>query len=357
MGDAFRFIDLFAGIGGMRIAFEDLGGECVFASEIEKHAAEVYEDNFSMKPQHDITKLNPDKDNKELPEFDILLGGFPCQAFSMAGNREGFNDDRGKMFNYIDKILEKRQPTAFLLENVKGLISHNRGETLDYIKYRLDQLGYDVKCEVLNAADFNVPQKRERIYIVGFLKELKIDNFEFPRPPVYSSDEQRTLKSIRTTSPVPADFYLSQGYLDCLRKHKEEQRAKGRGFSYEILNDDDVPNTILGGGMGRERNLMVDHSLASHETKNRRKTPLNSEDIRMMTPKECLRAQGFPENFKLNVPKTSAYKLVGNSVAIDVVYLVGLKMMEALRAKGHIESYSVRDPNSDKYKYDLSRVE
>ncbi len=356
MGDAFRFIDLFAGIGGMRIAFEDLGGRCVFASEIEEHAAKVYEDNFSMKPQHDITTLNPESTD-ELPEFDILLGGFPCQAFSMAGNREGFNDDRGKMFNYIDKILEKRHPDAFLLENVKGLISHNKGETMGYIIHRLEELKYDVKYEVLNAADFNVPQKRERVYIVGFKKDLKIDDFEFPEPWNISDKERKTLKSIRTTSPVPADFFLSQGYLDCLKKHKVEQHAKGRGFSYEILDDSDVLNTILGGGMGRERDLMVDHNLVSRETKNRRKTPLNSENVRMMTPKECLRAQGFPEDFKLDVPKTSAYKLVGNSVAVDVVYLVGLKMMQTLHANGCIESYSVRDPDSDKYKYDLSRVE
>ncbi len=355
MGD-FTFIDLFAGIGGMRIAFEDLGGQCVFASEIDPHAAKVYESNFDMVPQHDITMLDP-ADRDSLPDFDILLGGFPCQPFSRAGKGQGFNDDRGKMFNYIDKILDLRKPKAFLLENVKGLVSNNHGETLEYIMSRLDALGYDAKFKVLNSADFNVPQKRERIYIVGFKKEYSIDDFEFPAPLDIPPEERKNLGSVRTRSPVPADYYLSQGYLDCLKRHREEQRMNGRGYGYHVMKDDsEIPNTLLGGGMGRERNLIEDPNISDRTTRFRRKTPLNDENIRSLTPREFLRIQGFPEDFKLDVSKTYAYKLIGNSVAIDVVYYIGLEMMKRLFSKGLVYDYSVRSEDSKKYVYDLNRV-
>lgn len=341
----------------MRIAFEDLGGKCVFASEIEPHAAKVYEDNFGMKPQHDITELDP-KDTSQLENFDILLGGFPCQPFSMAGKREGFNDERGKMFNYIDRILEERKPVAFLLENVKGLVSNNKKETLKYIMHRLDTLGYHAKWKVLNSVDYNVPQKRERVYIVGFRKDTGIDNFTFPEKLNIEPTEKRNLGSIRTRAPVPADYYLSQGYLDCLKRHKIEQQSKGRGYSYHIMADDsEIPNTLLGGGMGRERNLIIDSNITERTTRTRRKTPLNTENVRTLTPKEFLRIQGFPEDFKVNVAKTYAYKLLGNSVAIEVIYYIGLEMMKLLESKGIIEKYSVRDENSEKYSYDLNLVE
>lgn len=353
----FSFIDLFAGIGGMRIAFEDLGGKCVFASEIEPHAAKVYEDNFGMKPQHDITELDP-TDKKQLKKFDILLGGFPCQPFSMAGKREGFNDDRGKMFNYIDLILEKRQPKAFLLENVKGLVSNNKGETLQYIMHRLDSLGYYAKYKVLNSADYNVPQKRERIYIVGFRKDTGIDDFEFPAPLDIGPDERKNIGSVRTRVSVPPEYYLSQGYLDCLKRHRIEQQKKGRGYSYYVMKDDsEIPNTLLGGGMGRERNLIIDHNIRERTTRTHRKTPLNDEDVRTLTPKEFLRIQGFPEDFTIDVAKTYAYKLLGNSVAIDVIYYIGLEMMKCLKSKGEISTFTVRDSDSQKYIYDLTRVE
>ncbi len=352
----FTFIDLFAGIGGMRIAFEDLGGKCVFASEIEPHASKVYEDNFGVTPQHDIIELDP-SDRKQLPRFDILLGGFPCQAFSLAGKQQGFNDDRGKMFNYIDEILRVRKPKAFLLENVKGLVSNNHGETLKYILKRLDNLDYDAFPKVLNSADFNVPQKRERIYIVGFRKKYGIKDFDFPAPLDIEPEKRKNLGSIRTRVPVPADYYLSQGYLDCLKRHREEQRRMGRGYSYHVMNDDsEIPNTLLGGGMGRERNLIIDPNIVDYTTRTRRKTPINDEYVRNLTPREFLRIQGFPDDFIMDVPKTYAYKLVGNSVAIDVVYYIGLEMMKKLVEKEAIKCYSTRPVDSKKYVYDLTKV-
>ena len=219
----FTFIDLFAGIGGMRIAFEELGGKCVFSSEIDPKACEVYKAYFGDDPYFDITKIRPRKDISK--KFDILLGGFPCQAFSMAGKREGFNDDRGKLFDYIEKILVDRPPKAFLLENVKGLKSHNKGETLKNILDRLDAAGYNVpEPKVLNAIDYNVPQNRERIYIVGFRKDLGIEpeDFHYPEPLDIPKDERCTLKTI-LEDKVDRKYYLSQQYLDCLVNHKAKQ--------------------------------------------------------------------------------------------------------------------------------------
>ena len=157
---------------------------------------------------------------------------------------------------------------------------------------------------------------------------------------------------------VPPEYYLSQGYLDCLKRHRIEQQKKGRGYSYYVMKDDsEIPNTLLGGGMGRERNLIIDHNIRERTTRTHRKTPLNDEDVRTLTPKEFLRIQGFPEDFTIDVAKTYAYKLLGNSVAIDVIYYIGLEMMKCLKSKGEISTFTVRDSDSQKYVYDLTRVE
>lgn len=169
----FRFIDLFAGIGGIRIPFDKHNGECVFSSEIDPHAQEVYRENFGEKPFGDITKINP----KSIPDHDILLGGFPCQAFSIIGQQKGFADTRGTLFFNIEQILREKRPKAFLLENVKQLYTHDKGRTYKTIYEKLRDLGYQVHTEILSALDFGVPQKRERTYIVGFLKKT---DFQFP---------------------------------------------------------------------------------------------------------------------------------------------------------------------------------
>ena len=349
----FTFIDLFAGIGGMRIAFEELGGKCVFSSEIDPKACEVYKAYFGDDPYFDITKIRPRKDISK--KFDILLGGFPCQAFSMAGKREGFNDDRGKLFDYIEKILVDRPPKAFLLENVKGLKSHNKGETLKNILDRLDAAGYNVpEPKVLNAIDYNVPQNRERIYIVGFRKDLGIkpEDFHYPEPLDIPKDERCTLKTI-LEDKVDRKYYLSQQYLDCLVNHKAKQTQKGRGFGYAILdpNKDIGSNTLMTGGMGRERNLIVGKPLKDYSPVNGSHSEINRENIRRLTPKEFSRLQRFPNDFKCEVADTHAYRLFGNSVAIDVVYHVGLEMMKTLVKANAVRGYEERDPNSDKYDY------
>ena len=348
----FTFIDLFAGIGGMRIAFEDLGGECVFSSEIDPSACQVYKDYFGEDPYFDITKIKPKRDLNF--DFDILLAGFPCQAFSMAGDREGFNVPKGQLFNYIDLILRekgKHRPKAFLLENVKGLVSHDKGRTLDFILGQLKNAGYIVpEPQVLNAIDYNVPQKRERVYIVGFRDDLGIteDDFSYPE----KRPLECTLKSI-IQDDVRPKYYLSQGYLDCLKNHKTTQRREGRGFGYYVLDPemDKGSNTLMTGGMGRERNLIHGTPLADTSSMYGKHTPINSEFIRTLTPCEFSRLQKFPADFRANVADTHAYRLFGNSVAIDVVYYVGLEILKTLQSAGQIKSYTERDASSKKYLY------
>ena len=348
----FKFIDLFAGIGGMRIAFDELGGECVFSSEIDPKACEVYKENFGVDPKFDITTVDPKKD---IPDFDVLVGGFPCQAFSMAGKRKGFEDSRGRLFDYIEKILLEKQPKAFLLENVKGLKSHDHGNTLKNILERLDDAGYFVpEPRILNAIDYNVPQNRERIYIVGFRKDLSVkpEDFHYPGPVDIREDQRCTLKSI-LEDDVDRKYYLSRQYLDCLVKHKETQSEKGRGFGYAILDPEkDIgSNTLMTGGMGRERNLVVGKPLSDYSPVNGRHSEINHENIRRLTPREFSRLQRFPNDFRCDVADTHAYRLFGNSVAIDVVYYIGLEMMKTLVKANAIRSYEKRNPNSDKYDY------
>ena len=216
----FTFIDLFAGIGGFRLAFQNLGGKCVFSSEIDPYAQKTYERNFGELPQGDITKIN----EKDVPEHDILTGGFPCQAFSIAGRKGGFDDTRGTLFFDVARIIKEKQPKAFFLENVKGLISHNKGKTLEVILNTLrDDLGYFVPDpQIMNAKNFGVPQNRERIFIVGFRKDLNINKFEYPQPLGIST----CIQDIKQEEPVSVKYYLSEQYLDTLRKHKARHELK-----------------------------------------------------------------------------------------------------------------------------------
>lgn len=350
----FTFIDLFAGIGGMRIAFEELGGKCVFSSEIDPQACEVYKANFGDDSYFDITKIRPKEDISR--NFDILLGGFPCQAFSMAGKRKGFEDERGKLFDYLEKILLEKRPKAFLLENVKGLVSHNKCQTMNEILARLRTAGYVVpKPKVLNAIDYNVPQNRERVYIVGFRNDLGIkeSDFQYPSPPEIPIEKRCTL-DIALEKNVDRKYYLSQKYLDCLKIHKINQHRKGRGFGYAVLDrkHDRGSNTLMTGGMGRERNLIVGEPLDDYSPVGGMQSEINRENIRRLTPLECSHLQRFPREFDLaGIADTHAYRLFGNSVAIDVIYYVGLEMMKTLKNANQIEGYKERDPNSDKYDY------
>ena len=320
----FTFIDLFAGIGGMRIAFQNLGGKCVFSSEIDEQAQKTYALNFGEIPEGDITKIN----ENEIPNHDILVGGFPCQAFSIAGKRGGFNDTRGTLFFNVAKIIKAKQPKAFFLENVKGLTNHKGGKTLATILNVLrNDLGYIVpEPQIMNAKNFGVPQNRERIFIVGFRADLGIkeEDFSYPEP----TDTTKTIRDIMEKEPVSAKYYLSTIYLKCLEKHKARNEAKGNGFGYEIKDLDGISNTIVTGGMGRERNLIIDKRLKDFTPVTHIKGEVNRDGIRRMTPREWARLQGFPDNFKIEVADVSAYKQFGNSVAIPAVQATAQKLIE-----------------------------
>lgn len=322
----FTFIDLFAGIGGMRIAFQNLGGKCVFSSEIDKQAQKTYAANFGEIPNGDITEIN----ETDIPDHDILVGGFPCQAFSIAGKRGGFNDTRGTLFFDVARIINAKRPKAFFLENVKGLTNHRGGKTLATILNVLrNDLDYIVpEPQIINAKNFGVPQNRERIFIIGFRKDLGIkeEDFCYPEP----TDTTKTIKDIIEKDVVSAKYYLSTTYLDCLEKHKARNEAKGNGFGYEIKDIDGISNTIVTGGMGRERNLIVDKRLKDFTPVTHIKGEVNRLGIRRMTPREWARLQGFPDNFKIEVSDANAYKQFGNSVAIPAIQATAKNLIEIL---------------------------
>lgn len=323
----FYFIDLFAGIGGFRIAFQNLGGKCVFTSEIDEQAKKSYEANFGEVPFGDITKIN----EKKIPEHDILLGGFPCQAFSIAGRREGFEDTRGTLFFDVARIIKEKKPKAFFLENVKGLVSHDKGQTLSLILKTLrDDLGYFVpEPKIINAKDFGVPQNRERIFIVGFRKDLGITNFEYPKP----LNKKISFIDIREENPVSVKYYLSTQYYTTLINHKQRHESKGNGFGFNIVKDNEIANAIVVGGMGKERNLVIDDRLTDFVPVTKIKGEVNREGIRKMTPREWARLQGYPDQFKIVVADAQAYKQFGNSVAVPAIQATGEKIIDLILEK------------------------
>ncbi|MBR4390418.1 MAG: DNA cytosine methyltransferase [Prevotella sp.] len=327
----FTFIDLFAGIGGFRIAFQNLGGKCVYSSEFDAKAQESYLANYGEMPFGDITK---ESTKSYIPqEFDILCGGFPCQAFSLAGRRLGFKDEtRGTLFFEIEAILRKHQPKAFFLENVKGLAIHDRGRTLKTILEHLDDAGYDVvPPQILNAMDYGVPQHRERIYIIGFRKDLGINvaNFHYPDPTT-PGDRRPKFRDVMEENEVSVKYYLSTTYVETLIRHKARHEAAGHGFGYKIIDIDGVANAIVVGGMGRECNLLIDKRLTNFTPITRIKGEVNREGIRKMTPREWARLQGFPDSFKIVVADASAYKQFGNSVAIPAIQATAEKELQML---------------------------
>lgn len=325
----FTFIDLFAGIGGFRMALQELGGSCVFTSEWEKQAQETYFENFGDIPYGDITR---DETKGAIPEqFDVLCAGFPCQAFSIAGKRGGFEDTRGTLFFDVAEIIKRHQPKAVFLENVKGLVNHRSGKTLATILNVLrNELGYTVpEPKVLNAKDYGVPQNRERIFIIGFHKDYAqaAEQFNYPEP----SKKKNSIKKILEKGTVPARYYLSTRYLRTLKDHRARHAAKGNGFGYEIIDHDDIANAIVVGGMGRERNLvkvMPDHELVPETNI---KGGINEEGIRKMTPREWARLQGFPDDFEFPVADVHAYKQLGNSVAVPAIRATAQELLKIIQ--------------------------
>jgi DNA (cytosine-5)-methyltransferase 1 len=322
----FKFIDLFAGIGGFRLALQNLGGKCVFTSEWDREAKRTYKANFGEVPFGDITK---EKTKSYIPDnFDVLCAGFPCQAFSIAGKRGGFEDTRGTLFFEVAEIIKRKQPKAIFLENVKGLRNHNGGKTLATILNVLrNDLGYYVpEPQIINAKDFGVPQNRERIYIVGFHQSTGINEFTYPKP----LNKKVSFADIKEEIVPETKFYLSTQYLQTLHNHKSRHASKGNGFGFEIIPDTGIANAVVCGGMGRERNLVIDQRITDFTPTTHIKGEVNREGIRKMTPREWARLQGFPDNFEIPVANASAYKQFGNSVAVPAIQATANELLKLI---------------------------
>ena len=304
----FKFIDLFAGIGGMRIPFEELGGKCVFSSEIDKFAQQTYQANFGEIPQGDITKI----DARDIPKHDLLLAGFPCQAFSHAGLKKGFEDTRGTLFFDIARILEHHKPRAFLLENVKALENHDDKKTITKILDTLYVLDYFPSRKILNAKDFGLPQNRERIFIVG----IKDRNQEFPWP-IPSETKTRLGKILHKR--VKDKFTLSDRIWNSHIKRKENHRLNGRGFGYSLFNrDSEYTSTISARYYKDGSEILIEQK---------------DKNPRMLTPREAARLQGFPDSFIIPGSKNQAYKQFGNSVPINVIRALAEEISYQLHKK------------------------
>ena len=325
----FKFIDLFAGVGGFRLAMQNLGGKCVFTSEWDKDAQKTYRANFGEVPFGDITK---EETKKFIPDgFDVLCAGFPCQAFSIAGKRGGFEDTRGTLFFDVAEIIKRKKPKAIFLENVKGLRNHNGGKTLATILNVLrNDLDYFVpEPQIINAKDFGVPQQRERIYIVGFRKDQGVTEFEYPKP----LKKKVKFADVKEKKVPATKYFLSTQYVQTLINHKERHESKGNGFGYAIIPDDGIANSIVVGGMGRERNLVYDHRITDFTPTTHIKGTVNREGIRKMTPREWARLQGFPDKYVIPVADASAYKQFGNSVAVPAIQATANKLLELIGIK------------------------
>ena len=311
MWDQFTFIDLFAGIGGIRLGFESVGGKCVFSSELDQDACKMYEANFGEYPSGDITKI----DTKDIPDFDILLGGFPCQAFSVIGKKEGFlNETCGTLFFEIERILKEKKPPAFMLENVKNLIAHDKGKTFKTMNDHLEALGYHVHTKILNALDYGVPQKRERIIIVGFLENVK---FQFPEPVPIS--QRKTLLDI-LEKDVEEKYYVRNAI-----KESRIARLKDKNYPRPYISHENIAGSV------------TPHPYSSALRAGASANYLLINDERRPTERELLRIQGFPETFKIVVSYSKIRKQTGNTVAVPVIQAVAEKMLTALKTYHHIE--------------------
>jgi len=309
---SFLFIDLFAGIGGIRIPFQELGGYCVFSSEWDKFSQKTYKANFGEIPHGDITKI----DSKDIPDFDILLAGFPCQPFSQAGLKKGFEDTRGTLFFEIERIISDKRPKAFLLENVKQLKGHDRGRTLETIKRHLEALDYYTTAEVLRSGDFGLPQNRERLYIVGFDKrQFDIPSsysFKYPVPPKIPTRLGDILQS-EADEKYTISNKLFEGHL----RRKQEHAEKGNGFGFSLFTGNSVyVNTLSARYYKDGSEILIDQG--------------SDKPPRKLTPRECARLQGFPDKYIIPVSDTQSYKQFGNSVAIPAVRAVATRLLEEM---------------------------
>ena len=314
----YTFIDLFAGIGGLRLAMESAGARCVYSSEWNKFSRHTYEANFGEVPDGDITQVPAD----EIPDHNVLVGGFPCQPFSVAGvskkrslgRATGFEDEtQGTLFFDVCRILDAKRPKAFFLENVKNLTSHDHGRTFEVIEQSLDSLDYDVFYRVLDAQDY-VPQHRERIVIIGF------DRRRYGNDPEFSFDlpkpEIKPVLADILEHDVPDKYTLSDKLWAYLQAYAAKHRAAGNGFGYGLARPDGVARTL---------------SARYHKDGSEILIPQDGRNPRRLTPRECARLQGFPDSFVIPVSDTQAYRQFGNSVAVPLMSEVAKALVAELR--------------------------
>lgn len=324
-----NFIDLFAGIGGVRLGFQDLFGECVFSSEWDKYAQITYEANFNHKPAGDIMQI----DEKDIPNFDILLAGFPCQPFSNAGLKKGFEDTRGTLFFHIARIINHHKPKIVFLENVKGLKTHDKGQTYKVVENTLNELGYNIHTKILNAKDYGVPQNRERIYIVGFRENI---DFSFPKPLNIKPKVGNILEN-----DVLEKYTISDKLWAGHQRRKEEHKQKGNGFGYSSFNANSSYTSTISARYYKDGSEI----LIEQEGKNPRK----------LTPREASRLQGFPDNFIIPVSDNQAYKQFGNSVSVPVIKAIATEIKKSLELPRM--QYKIRNLDLfSHYNYENSKV-
>jgi DNA (cytosine-5)-methyltransferase 1 len=298
-----NFVDLFCGIGGIRLGLQDILNDCILSCDLDKFCRATYSANFNETPLGDIQDI----DIKSINNFDCLLAGFPCQPFSYAGLKKGFADTRGTLFFNVLQILKQKRPQIVFLENVKGLLSHDKGKTFQVIKQELDSLGYHVHYKILNAKDFGVPQNRERVYIIGFLDKV---DFCFPEP----SNTTTKLGDI-LEKEVDSKYTISDKLWFGHQRRKEAHKAKGNGFGYSIFDASSKCTSTISARYYKDGSEIL--------IKQKEKNP------RKLTPREAARLQGFSDSFQIVVSDTQAYKQFGNTVAIPVIRAIANAIKKA----------------------------
>lgn len=313
------FIDLFAGLGGFRLALESLGAKCVYSNEWDIPAQKVYAENFGEVPEGDITKV----DEKSIPNHDILCAGFPCQAFSISGKQRGFEDSRGTLFFDVARIVKEKRPKIVFMENVKNFATHDNGHTLEVVKATMEELGYNFFQKVLNSVDYGVPQKRERIYMICFRKDLDVTSFSYPKPfPLKNHVEDYLLKD----ENLVKNLYINRP--DTVFNGIADDKYSDKSIRLGIVNK---------GGQGERiystKGIAITLSAYGGGVFSKTGGYFINGKTRKLHPRECARIMGYPDSYKISKSSSQAYKQFGNSVVVDVLQYIGIEIGKSIEGK------------------------
>lgn len=320
----YKFIDLFAGIGGFHLALSSLGAECVYANEWDKFAQAVYKDNFGIEPEDDITKV----DENTVPNHDILCAGFPCQAFSISGKQRGFEDSRGTLFFDVARVVKAKRPKVVFMENVKNFAVHDNGNTLAVVKATMEQLGYTFYQKVLNAVNYGMPQKRERIYMVCFRNDLLNKDFSYPKPFKLTRHVEDFLLNDES---MVKDLYVNRA--DTFYNDTKDDKYSDSSIRLGIVNK---------GGQGERiysiKGIAITLSAYGGGVFSKTGGYLVNGKPRKLHPRECARIMGYPDSYKMANNKNQAYKQFGNSVVVDVLQYIAIEIGKTLSANEEAKS-------------------